>query len=151
MSFLDIEPEKQDKSSVKLQNVPEIASFHHRNQKCLNFKDNPAAQTTPLMKEIMIHLASAIWHGGLKDGIGMISTESGVLKQTPYSVGTRFGGQPVTSPEELIAAAYAGCFSLALAAELDKAGLAQKHPHGGGFDDGAPGKTAGRSRRFTLT
>jgi lipoyl-dependent peroxiredoxin len=75
------------------------------------------------MKEIMIHLASAVWHGGLKDGIGMISTESGVLKQTPYSVGTRFGGQPVTSPEELIAAAHAGCFSLALSAELDRAGL----------------------------
>jgi osmotically inducible protein OsmC len=71
----------------------------------------------------MIRLASAIWHGGLKDGIGMISTESGVLKQTPYSVGTRFGGQPVTSPEELIAAAHAGCFSMELSAELDKAGL----------------------------
>ena len=59
----------------------------------------------------------------MKDGIGMISTESGVLKQTPYSVGTRFGGQPVTSPEELIAAAHAGCFSMTLSAELDKAGL----------------------------
>jgi lipoyl-dependent peroxiredoxin len=77
----------------------------------------------PHLKEIMIRLASAVWHGGLKDGIGIISTESGVLKQTPYSVGTRFGGQPVTSPEELIAAAHAGCFSMALSAELGKAGL----------------------------
>jgi lipoyl-dependent peroxiredoxin len=71
----------------------------------------------------MIRLASAVWHGGLKDGIGIISTESGVLKQTPYAIGTRFGGQPVTSPEELIAAAHAGCFSMALSAELDRAGL----------------------------
>jgi osmotically inducible protein OsmC len=67
--------------------------------------------------------ASAIWQGGLKDGKGMISTESGVLKQTPYSFSTRFEGQPGTNPEELIAAAHAGCFSMALSAELGKAGM----------------------------
>jgi osmotically inducible protein OsmC len=71
----------------------------------------------------MKRTASAIWHGGLKDGKGMVSTESGVLKQTPYSFSTRFENQPGTNPEELIAAAHAGCFSMALSAELGKAGL----------------------------
>src|ERR1017187_8792217 len=70
----------------------------------------------------MKRTASAIWHGGLKDGKGMVSTESGVLKQTPYSFSTRFENQPGTNPEELIAAAHAGCFSMALSAELGKAG-----------------------------
>src|SRR6202142_189518 len=67
--------------------------------------------------------ASAMWQGGLKDGKGMVSTESGVLTRTPYSFSTRFEGQPGTNPEELIAAAHAGCFSMALSAEMGKAGL----------------------------
>jgi len=67
--------------------------------------------------------ASATWQGGLKDGKGTVSTESGVLKQTPYSFSTRFESQPGTNPEELIAAAHAGCFSMAFSAELGKAGL----------------------------
>ena len=67
--------------------------------------------------------ASALWQGGLKDGKGTVSTESGVLKQAAYSFRTRFEGQPGTNPEELIAAAHAGCFSMALSAELGKAGL----------------------------
>src|ERR1039457_7006647 len=71
-------------------------------------------------KETMKRSASALWQGGLKDGKGAVSTESGVLKQSPYSFSTRFEGQPGTNPEELIAAAHAGCFSMALAAELGK-------------------------------
>lgn len=67
--------------------------------------------------------ASAQWLGGLKDGKGTISTESGVLSQTPYSFSTRFEGQRGTNPEELIAAAHAGCFSMALSAELGKGGM----------------------------
>ena len=67
--------------------------------------------------------ASALWQGGLKDGQGTVSTESGALKETPYSFGTRFEGRPGTNPEELIAAAHAGCFSMALSAELGKAGM----------------------------
>jgi osmotically inducible protein OsmC len=67
--------------------------------------------------------ASAVWSGGLKDGKGTVSTESGVLKQSPYSFSTRFEGQPGTNPEELIAAAHAGCFSMALAAELGKVAI----------------------------
>jgi osmotically inducible protein OsmC len=59
----------------------------------------------------------------MKDGKGMVSTESGVLKQTPYSFSTRFEGQPGTNPEELIATAHADCFSMALAAELVKVNL----------------------------
>src|SRR5450432_2567444 len=71
----------------------------------------------------MKRTASAIWHGGLKDGKGMVSTESGVLKQTPYSFSTRFENQPGTNPEELIAAAHAGCFSMALSGQLGNAGM----------------------------
>ena len=59
----------------------------------------------------------------MKDGKGTVSTENGVLKQSPYSFSTRFEGQPGTNPEELIAAAHAGCFSMALSAELGKAAL----------------------------
>lgn len=67
--------------------------------------------------------ASAIWRGGLKDGKGNISTESGVLKETQYSFSTRFENGIGTNPEELIAAAHAGCFSMAFSAELGKAGF----------------------------
>jgi len=67
--------------------------------------------------------ATAVWRGGLKDGKGHISTESGVLAQTPYSFGTRFETGIGTNPEELIAAAHAGCFAMAFSAELGKAGL----------------------------
>lgn len=67
--------------------------------------------------------ASAVWRGGLKEGKGTISTDSGVLKETQYSFGTRFENGPGTNPEELIAAAHAGCFSMAFSAELGKAGI----------------------------
>ena len=67
--------------------------------------------------------ASAIWNGGLKDGNGTISTESGALAQKQYSFSTRFENGAGTNPEELIAAAHAGCFSMAFSAELEKAGM----------------------------
>ena len=67
--------------------------------------------------------ASAVWQGGIKDGRGSISTESGVLSATPYSFSTRFEGAPGTNPEELIAAAHAGCFSMALSLMLGEAGI----------------------------
>jgi lipoyl-dependent peroxiredoxin len=67
--------------------------------------------------------ASAAWRGGLKDGKGTLSTESGVLSQTQYSFGTRFEDGKGTNPEELIAAAHAGCFTMALSAQLGNAGL----------------------------
>jgi len=67
--------------------------------------------------------ASAVWKGGLKDGKGAISTASGVLKDTQYSFGTRFEEGVGTNPEELIAAAHAGCFSMALSAQLGNAGM----------------------------
>lgn len=67
--------------------------------------------------------AGAVWKGGLKDGSGTITTESGVLRATPYSFGTRFESARGTNPEELIAAAHAGCFSMAFSAELGKVGL----------------------------
>ena len=71
----------------------------------------------------MIRKASAVWQGGLKDGKGSVSTESGVLAKTPYSFGTRFENGKGTNPEELIAAAHAGCFSMALSAQLGGANL----------------------------
>ena len=67
--------------------------------------------------------ASAIWQGGLKDGKGTVSTASGVLKETPYSFHTRFEQGAGTNPEELIAAAHAGCFAMALSAQLGEAGM----------------------------
>ena len=67
--------------------------------------------------------ASAVWQGGLQDGKGSISTDSGVLNDTQYSFATRFADGIGTNPEELIAAAHAGCFSMALSAELGKAGI----------------------------
>jgi len=71
----------------------------------------------------MKRTASAHWAGGLKDGKGTVSTQSGVLKNTQYSFSTRFEDGAGTNPEELIAAAHAGCFSMALSAELGKVGL----------------------------
>ena len=67
--------------------------------------------------------ASAHWVGGLKDGKGTISTQSGTLNQTQYSFSTRFENGVGTNPEELIAAAHAGCFSMALSAQLGNAGM----------------------------
>ena len=66
---------------------------------------------------------SAEWRGGLRDGSGTVSTESGALLGTQYSFGTRFESGTGTNPEELIAAAHAGCFSMALSAELGKVNL----------------------------
>lgn len=67
--------------------------------------------------------ASAIWEKGLKEGKGKISTESGVLKQAQYSFSTRFENGTGTNPEELLAAAHAGCFAMALSNELGNAGM----------------------------
>jgi osmotically inducible protein OsmC len=65
--------------------------------------------------------ASAVWHGSLKDGKGVISTQSGTLHETQYSFGSRFENGIGTNPEELIAAAHAGCFTMALSAQLTSA------------------------------
>ena len=66
---------------------------------------------------------SAVWKGGLKDGKGVVSTASGALKETQYSFATRFENGIGTNPEELIAAAHAGCFSMALSAQLGNLGI----------------------------
>lgn len=67
--------------------------------------------------------ASAVWNGGLKDGKGRISTDSGVLRDTAYSFGTRFEDVAGTNPEELVAAAHAACFSMALSGQLGAQGM----------------------------
>lgn len=66
---------------------------------------------------------SAVWSGGIKDGKGQVSTGSGALKDQPYGFNTRFEDAPGTNPEELIGAAHAGCFTMALSGQLGKAGL----------------------------
>jgi osmotically inducible protein OsmC len=71
----------------------------------------------------MIRKATAVWKGDLKSGTGTLTAPSGAFRDQPYSFATRFENQPGTNPEELIAAAHAGCFAMALSAELGKAGL----------------------------
>jgi osmotically inducible protein OsmC len=71
----------------------------------------------------MLRKASAVWNGSLKEGKGTISTESKVLSNAQYSFSTRFENGIGTNPEELIAAAHAGCFSMALSAQLGNAGI----------------------------
>jgi len=67
--------------------------------------------------------ATAVWHGDLRHGKGSLTTESKVLADTPYSFSTRFEGKPGTNPEELLGAAHAGCFTMALSAQLGEAGI----------------------------
>src|SRR5579871_3964906 len=74
-------------------------------------------------ENVMQRKASAVWKGGLKDGKGSLSAPGGVLNNTQYSFSTRFENAPGTNPEELIAAAHAGCFSMALSAQLGSANL----------------------------
>ena len=69
----------------------------------------------------MVRKASAVWKGTLKEGKGVVSTDSGVLTNTPYSFAMRFENAPGTNPEELIAAAHAGCFAMALSGQLGNA------------------------------
>ena len=71
----------------------------------------------------MTTFGTAVWRGGLKDGKGAISTKSGALKDYPYGFASRFEGKPGTNPEELIGAAHAGCFTMALSLILGEAGL----------------------------
>jgi osmotically inducible protein OsmC len=70
-----------------------------------------------------VRKANAVWKGTLKEGAGTISATSGVLKDTPYNFKQRFEEAPGTNPEELIAAAHAACFSMALSADLERAGF----------------------------
>jgi len=71
----------------------------------------------------MTRNATAVWNGGLKDGKGTISTQSGTLKDTKYDFRMRFEDEPGTNPEELIAAAHASCFTMALSAQLGERGI----------------------------
>ncbi len=75
--------------------------------------------------QLLLHMkrtANAVWEGNLKEGKGTLTTQSAVLKNTPYSFRSRFGDGTETNPEELIAVAHAGCFSMALSNFLEKAG-----------------------------
>jgi osmotically inducible protein OsmC len=71
----------------------------------------------------MKKVGTAVWRGGIKDGKGAVSTESGALKDYPYGFSSRFEGKPGTNPEELIGAAHAGCFTMALSLILGEAKL----------------------------
>ncbi len=72
---------------------------------------------------MIVNSGSAKWLGGLRDGKGVVSTQSGVLSEQPYGFATRFEGKPGTNPEELIGAAHAACFSMALSMILEQAGV----------------------------
>jgi lipoyl-dependent peroxiredoxin len=76
-----------------------------------------------MQEDDMQRKGSAVWQGGLKDGKGTVSTESGVLRDTTYNFAQRFENAPGTNPEELIAAAHAACFSMALSAVLGESNL----------------------------
>jgi osmotically inducible protein OsmC len=67
--------------------------------------------------------ASVVWTGGFKDGKGLISTQSGAIRDVPYGVASRFEGAPGSNPEELVGAAHASCFTMALSLMLSEAGL----------------------------
>ena len=93
---------------------------------------NSALDLSPRFEHHMLYMkrtASAVWKGGLKDGKGAISTGSGVLSDAQYSFGTRFEQGIGTNPEELIAAAHAGCFAMALSAQLGEAGMVAESIH----------------------
>src|SRR5687767_915886 len=90
--------------------------------------------------------ASARYEGLGKDGKGRISTQSGVLAESPYGFGTRFGDEPGTNPEELIAAAHAGCFTMALSFALARAGFAD-----GRLETKAAVKLDKKGEGFTVT
>jgi lipoyl-dependent peroxiredoxin len=75
----------------------------------------------------MKKFGTAVWRGGIKDGKGTVSTESGALKDAPYGFSSRFEGKPGTNPEELIGAAHAGCFTMALSLVLGEAQLVAEH------------------------
>jgi osmotically inducible protein OsmC len=90
--------------------------------------------------------AWAVWKGGIKDGGGTISTETGVLKEAPYGFKARFENGPGTNPEELIGAAHAGCFSMALSLMLGEAGLVAER-----IETHATVKLERQTDRFTIT
>ncbi|MCW2338925.1 osmotically inducible protein OsmC [Sphingobium sp. B2D3A] len=90
--------------------------------------------------------ASAQYEGMGKAGKGRLTTQSGVLKEQPYGFGTRFGDEPGTNPEELIAAAHAGCFTMALSFALERAGYAD-----GSLDTKASVKLEQGDGGFTIT
>ncbi|MFO7841731.1 MAG: OsmC family protein [Fidelibacterota bacterium] len=89
---------------------------------------------------------SAVWKGGLKDGKGTVSTESGVLEKTQFSFSTRFEDGKGTNPEELIAAAHAGCFSMALSGQLEADNMKAES-----IDTTATLKFEKREEGFTVT
>src|SRR5690349_3513764 len=90
---------------------------------------------------------AAVWEGGIRDGKGAISTKSGALDKYPYGFASRFEGKPGTNPEELIGAAHAGCFTMALSLILGEAQLTAEHME---TNQGRshPGEGRGRLRHY---
>jgi osmotically inducible protein OsmC len=84
-------------------------------------------ESTREEKSKMTTFGTAVWEGGIRDGKGAISTKSGALDQYPYGFASRFEGKPGTNPEELIGAAHAGCFTMALSLILGEAQLKAEH------------------------
>jgi osmotically inducible protein OsmC len=116
LKFASSEPSEPASRHLAAPNIP-----------FLNRAESNVYVTAQRKEAYMDRKASAVWTGGLKDGKGTLSTDSGVLKQAQYSFSTRFENGIGTNPEELLAAAHAGCFTMALSAQLGNAGMtAQK-------------------------
>jgi osmotically inducible protein OsmC len=94
----------------------------HRPQRRISSGDGRAFGRTA-SERAMKTQGSAVWHGGIKDGRGAISTKSGALADAPYGFSSRFEGNPGTNPEELLGAAHAACFTMALSLMLSEEGL----------------------------
>jgi osmotically inducible protein OsmC len=116
LKFSSSEPKQPASRHLAAHNIP-----------FLNRAESNLYATAQRKEAHMDRKASAVWTGGLKDGKGTLSTDSGTLKQAQYSFSTRFENGIGTNPEELLAAAHAGCFTMALSGQLGKAGMtAQK-------------------------
>jgi osmotically inducible protein OsmC len=104
--------------------APSGNARRHQAGRALPPPDASVAGAFPQQESRMKKTATAAWSGDLKTGKGTISTQSGALKNQPYGFNTRFGDTPGTNPEELLGAAHAGCFTMALSNILSEAGLA---------------------------
>lgn len=113
-------PKDKSQKVLKLKSIGESASVYQSDQTSQN---RDLKDILPATGDTMKRTGSAVWKGGLKDGKGTVSTQSGVLKDNQYSFSARFEEGIGTNPEELIAAAHAGCFSMALSGQLGAAGM----------------------------
>ena len=117
--FVDMIGPDRRLSSPKNEQIVTPAIEYHATE----IRDNQTFRHNQTWRRNVIRKAKAVWHGTGRAGTGALSSDSGVLANTPYSFKTRFENEKGTNPEELIAAAHAGCFTMALAFQLQGAGF----------------------------